>query len=438
MYDGNQLFIGERPDKEVKLTQGIDLTDFDVSVKLEPLNFKYISYGYLAANKFESSSSGQNVTDSLNQLGKFVHDKANGTFTFEGSSLYNNALKENSEQQHLDKRIKSEKGSRAVDLVYGTGSSENLDVSLGCVIDIKSLKPDKGSVDYGKYIITSVTHTCDSGGNYTNAFTVIPASAKYPPETTPHAIPFCETQSAVVINLDDPESLGRIKVRFHWMESTEESPWLRIATPYAGDKMGIYILPEIDDEVLVAFESNNAEKPYVIGSMFNGKKKPDGAWFAAENNAKAIRTRSGHTLVFDDTDGQEQIVIYDKSEKNKIVLSSFEDKLEIISQGDLNIDAKNITMKAQENISLDATGKTEITSSDAVTIDTKADYTLKGINININANSNLELKANANLKGTGSAGAEISGATVAVKGQGTAELSSAGQTTVKGGMVMIN
>jgi Rhs element Vgr protein len=359
-YDGNELCIGEEPadDEDIQCVQGFDLTDFDVSMKLEPLGFKYLSYGYIAANKFEGSSSGQNVTDGLNELGKFAHDKSVDTFSFEGSSLYNNPLQENSEQQHLDKRVKGEKGSRATSLTYGSGVSENLDVALGKVIDIKSMKRDKkGTVDYGKYIVTSINHYCSGDGSYENNFTVVPSSTKYPPESGPNAIPLCETQSAVVTDLNDPEQLGRVKVRFHWMSSTEETPWLRIVTPYAGKDQGFYFIPELDDEVLVAFESGNAEKPYIAGSHFNGRKKPDAAWVGGDNNIKGIRTRGGHTIMLDDTDGSEKITIYDKGEKNVIILSSSEDKLTIESQGDLDIKAKNITMTAEQDFKVDASGK---------------------------------------------------------------------------------
>ena len=145
--------------------------------------------------------------------------------------------------------------------------------------------------------------------------------------------------------------MGRIKVRFFWQASSEESPWLRVITPYAGKNKGVFFIPEIGEEVLVGFENQNADNPYIIGSHFNGKKKPDD-WKSDKNIKKGIRTNSGHTIEFNDDNGKEEITIYDKDNVNTIVLSSHGKVMTITCKGDLKIEAENIDITAHKDYTL--------------------------------------------------------------------------------------
>src|SRR5689334_12460780 len=79
---------------------------------------------------------------------------------------------------------------------------------------------------------------------------------------------------AIVTNRKDPEEMGRVKLRYPWLGENAEGYWARIATPMAGNERGIYFLPEVEDEVLVAFEHGDLRFPYVIGSLWNGRDKP--------------------------------------------------------------------------------------------------------------------------------------------------------------------
>src|SRR5687768_7153196 len=78
----------------------------------------------------------------------------------------------------------------------------------------------------------------------------------------------------IITNNKDPDKLGRVKVKFPWLSDTDESFWARTATPMAGNQRGMYFLPEVDDEVLVAFEHGDLRFPYIIGALWNGKDKP--------------------------------------------------------------------------------------------------------------------------------------------------------------------
>ncbi len=79
---------------------------------------------------------------------------------------------------------------------------------------------------------------------------------------------------AIVTNVQDPQKLGRVKVCFPRLPGKPESDWVRVVQPAAGAGRGFYWLPEVSDEVLVAFERGEAHRPYVVGALWNGKDKP--------------------------------------------------------------------------------------------------------------------------------------------------------------------
>jgi uncharacterized protein involved in type VI secretion and phage assembly len=127
----------------------------------------------------------------------------------------------------------------------------------------------------------------------------------------------------VVTNIDDPDSLARVKVSYPWMGDDAESPWARVVTPMAGNDRGIVCRPEVGDEVLLLFEHGDVRFPYVIGGVWSAvNTAPQHRGTDTDNNVRLIRSRSGHEIMLDDTSGSEKIVIVDSSESHKIELSS--------------------------------------------------------------------------------------------------------------------
>jgi len=107
-----------------------------------------------------------------------------------------------------------------------------------------------------------------------------------------------------VTNNKDEEGLGRVKVTFAWLAENDESNWARIATMMAGNDRGSYFLPEVGDEVLIAFEQGSISTfLHVIGSLWNGKDKVHETNSDGKNNLRVIKSRSGHKIIFDDTKG---------------------------------------------------------------------------------------------------------------------------------------
>src|SRR4030095_16822001 len=108
----------------------------------------------------------------------------------------------------------------------------------------------------------------------------------------------------------------------------------------AGPSRGTYVLPEIDDQVLVVFEHGDIDRPIVMGSLWRKQQETVEIQQSANNNTKHIKSRSGHRIIFDDKEGAEKIVIVDKTNKNKIVLDSVDKVVKIESDGDIEIKAK--------------------------------------------------------------------------------------------------
>jgi uncharacterized protein involved in type VI secretion and phage assembly len=237
---------------------------------------------------------------------------------------------------------------------------------------------------------------------------------------------------ALVTDNNDPDDLTRVKVKFPWLDSDFESDWARIVAPDAGPDRGFFWLPEIDDEVLVAFEHGDINKPYILGRLWNGKDKPPKSSSEVISsgfvNERIIKSRSGHTILFDDTSGSEMIKIFTKSEGDGHTITMDDpNKLLTIQSASgvkISIDGSSGTMDIETN------GDVSITSKANITLDSKGD-----INLKATGNLNMEAKLNATVKGLqltaeGKTKAELKGLTVSVNGSTLTE--------IKGALVKIN
>jgi uncharacterized protein involved in type VI secretion and phage assembly len=188
----------------------------------------------------------------------------------------------------------------------------------------------------------------------------------------------------IVTNNQDPDGLGRVRLRFPWLDDAVASYWARIATPMAGKERGLYFLPEVDDEVLVAFQHGRVDTPVVLGGLWNGKDKPPGANGDGKNNLRIIKSRSGHVVRLDDSDGEEKIEIVDKSGKNKLVIDTAANTVTIAADADIVIQSANGKIAISgKSVEIKSTDSAQI-SSQAVSVKADGDLTLKGQGVNIN------------------------------------------------------
>ncbi len=195
---------------------------------------------------------------------------------------------------------------------------------------------------------------------------------------------------AIVTNLKDPESLGRIKVTFPWLAKESETDWVRVMSFYAGKDMGVFFPPEVGDEVLVVYQKGNVNAPYVIGSLWSGKAKPPEKNADGKNNVKLIKTRAGHQVTFnDDTETKKAKIEIKSSSGHTITLddAAGKEKIEIKDKG-----GGKITMDAmKKSITIESGMKLDI-KANMVTIEAKATLTLKGAILKAEASGIAEVK----------------------------------------------
>ena len=163
---------------------------------------------------------------------------------------------------------------------------------------------------------------------------------------------------AIVTDVVDPERIGRIQVRFPWLGSDdgEVRAWATLLTPYADDDQGFEALPEVDTQVVVAFEAGDLRRPYIVGSCWNGREAlPEEA--DAQNNKRLIKSRAGSLLEFDDTAGAAKVTLSMKS-GHRLVL---DDGAQQVTLSHAN--GCTITMDAAGNVKINANVAVDVTAS---------------------------------------------------------------------------
>ena len=200
-----------------------------------------------------------------------------------------------------------------------------------------------------------------------------------------HACKLYGVVVGIVTNNKDPEALGRVKVRFPWLSNENESHWARIATLMAGQDRGSVFFPEVDDEVLVAFEHGDVRFPYVIGALWNGVDTPPHDNADGENNLRLVKSRSGHVIKLDDTSGSEKIEIVDSSGNNSIVINTADNTITIAANSDITIQSQSGKLALSGNgIELTSQAGVTIQASQNVDVQASAQLNLKGAIVNIN------------------------------------------------------
>jgi uncharacterized protein involved in type VI secretion and phage assembly len=211
----------------------------------------------------------------------------------------------------------------------------------------------------GNYFVTSATHTYSANQGYSTQFSI---SGQHPftllslltPEQ--EGMPTTGLVIGIVTDNQDPEGWGRVKVKYPWLSGDHASDWARVVVPGGGAERGIQFLPEVNDEVLVGFELGDVHYPYVLGGLWNGQDAPPKKSNQVVNGGKVqqriIRSRAGHVITLDDSDGGGGITVQDRN-GNKVVFESGTNALTIEVQG-------NVTVKAQGNLTLEAQGQVEM------------------------------------------------------------------------------
>lgn len=164
---------------------------------------------------------------------------------------------------------------------------------------------------------------------------------------------------ALVTDIKDPDNQGRVCIALPWSADSggqRYEAWARLATMFAGNNRGSWFIPDVDDEVLVAFEHGDVRRPYVLGGLWNGRDAPpermDGA---GSNNRKVLRSRNGVKVTLDDQSGQETLQL-ETPGGQRITLKDGPGSVQIVdSNGNsVKLEASGITVTATAKVTINA------------------------------------------------------------------------------------
>ena len=177
---------------------------------------------------------------------------------------------------------------------------------------------------------------------------------------------------ALVTDIKDPDSQGRVKIKLPWSPDGGGAAcemWARLATFMGGNGRGAWFVPDVDDEVLVAFEAGDGRRPYVIGALWNGKDAPPESMDrAGKNDKKVLCSRNGVKLTLDDENGTEKLIL-ETPGGQKITLKDGPSVIEIedANGNSIKLESAGITINAAAKVTLQASQVSVLASM--VTVD---------------------------------------------------------------------
>jgi uncharacterized protein involved in type VI secretion and phage assembly len=164
---------------------------------------------------------------------------------------------------------------------------------------------------------------------------------------------------AHVIDIKDPESQGRVKVMLPWAPDADigrYEVWARVATFFAGNHRGSWFMPDVEDEVLIAFDGGDLHRPFVLGSLWKGgDQTPETMDAAGRNYRKVIRSRNGVQVTLDDQDGQERLVL-ETPGGQQITLKDGPGSIEVVDSNGSSVkfESSGITLNASAKVTVQA------------------------------------------------------------------------------------
>jgi phage protein D/phage baseplate assembly protein gpV len=177
---------------------------------------------------------------------------------------------------------------------------------------------------------------------------------------------------AIVTDIDDPQMAGRVKLKFPWLAADYVSDWARVAAPGNGVDRGMVWTPEVNDEVLVAFEGGDSQHPFVLGGLWNGADKPPTITVKdGQLERRAFVSRDGNEIYMADKQGDSSLGMKSKGDEVVLHLSGTDQKIEGTSKG-------KIVLTATGDIEIKATGKVKLSGAGGVEISSDAQAKLSG------------------------------------------------------------
>ena len=389
-YDGTRLVFGkpELPDA-VGLEFERNLISFETGVQTLARPAKVFSY--VSKDDHGMAEPTPDKPSGLDELGHKAFRASMELFR-EPALQYAHSRVHHMKEMEL--YVKKKQEAETAESHYVECSTKGVWLSVGSVVKLScSFGKRIGSVaeaSMGEFLVIDVTHEVGDDRFYGNSFRAIPSVARsLPVRDVGRSV--AETQVARVIGNADPDGKGRVQVQMNWQTGNMRTGWIRVMTPDGGGSesvsanRGFVFIPEVGDHVLVGFRHGDPNRPYVMGSLFNGRTGVGGF---AENHLKSIRTRSGHVIELDDAPSSLGITIKD-NKGNSVHIDSAEDSIVVNAEKDITfnaaetftVNAKNMKLNVEENaienvgkdkvstignkVSLEATEKEEEISNDS-------------------------------------------------------------------------
>ncbi len=286
---------------------------------------------------------------------------------------------------------------------------------------------DMGPPFDGKYTVTSSRHLFEPANGYTTSFTVSGSADRSLLGLT-HTGPVRRGPPGVVVavvtDVGDPQGLGRVRLSLPWLSDDFVTDWARTMQFGAGKDRGMMVLPEVGDEVLVAFEQGDFKRPYVLGGLHNGVDTPSSAGPALLDsgtgavNRRSLVSRQGHRIDLLDQDGTaEGIAMRTADGALALSLAGTETKITLHSDG-------TVLIEGSQGIVVDAA---------------TADLELKGGQIAITATQGVSVDGGGgNVSVTAGAQLALSGTTAKLEGSANTEVKGGAMCSVSAAMVRIN
>ncbi|TDH26436.1 hypothetical protein EXU57_10085 [Segetibacter sp. 3557_3] len=429
-YDGRSLVFGKPANlQSIEVVYGADITSLKLNLQMSAMNFT--AYSYNSKNDNLITAQSPKAVDGLYHYGKHVLDTSDRIFTHPANAPISQRADNTMELQEI---VGRQKAVKAAGLQVLCGSSNNPELKLGIQMNMKVSSFDHGELsqeEYGKYLIIAIEHHVGENGKYYNTFEALPAVTTAIPVRNVR-LPVGEPQVAIVKENDDPDKLGRVRVQMLWQKNGELTDWIRVLSPDAGSgksgakNRGFVFIPEVGDQVMVCFRYNHPDRPFVIGSMFQGKTAGGGG---ESNKRKSLAALSGSVISLDgdsitvkdanensiQLDGAGNITV---SSSESITLKCGDSSLTLKKDGTIDLAAKKrinisgdteaVSISSDQLVKIDSGAKAIIEAMQSVSVESATKISVQAPTTDINGEANLNLesavvqlhgKAIANVKG---------------------------------------
>ena len=373
-YNGKELIFGNKAEPVLELSEGRELIELEFELGLRAQGFSGLAYDAEKGESIQHNAQEVQTEWKENALQAVAVQASKQLFGNVPKSVFSGSEK----SQELEEMLLKEKENRE-SLIWVRGRSRDSRLKNGS----RAKLTDINGRAMETYRIVEIRHYYN-GDEYYNEFVGV-SDVLHPPYQDSGAFPKSHEQMGRVVENADPLGLGRVRVQMVWQEAgSEKTPWIRLLQPHSGSGKGFYFVPEIGEEVLVGFQGGNAEKPYVIGTQYNGKEKS--GYADKENSIKAVHTRSGTKIILNDSEGS--ILIEDPSgntyhmDGQGNIKVSAPKNISFTAGQNINISARqNITTTAGMNISASAGMSYNVFAGGAISQNAVMNYTLTAANI---------------------------------------------------------